>query len=87
MHLTEKDHGRILARGPVGNASIFRVLSVYRTGYNPAITTEAWDGVASRHEPTMWRTFDQNSEDWRPATDEETAQFLRLYTPPPQNWE
>lgn len=87
MKMTEADQGRILAQGPVGNASVFRVLSVYRTGYNPGITTEAWDGVASLHDVTMWTSFDQLSEGWRPATDEEAATFERLYTPPPQNWE
>lgn len=86
MHLTAEDSGRIVAWGPPDNPCIVRVLSVYRTGYNPSISYESWDGHSEILIEDMWSTLDDYSKNWRPATEEETAEFLRLYTPAPQNW-
>jgi hypothetical protein len=42
-----------------------------------------WDSVES----TVFRSLAENTADWRPATEEETASFKARFRPaPPQNW-
>lgn len=85
--LIRKEHqGTCIVTSDLHDAPTLRVLSVYREGYNPSITVESSDGHPEIIISNMWRSLDEQTADWRPATEEETARFLSLYTPPPQNW-
>lgn len=85
--LIRKEHqGTCVAFNASPDAPVVRILSVYREGYNPSISYESSDGHSEIITSNMWRSLDEQTADWRPATEEETAHFLARYTPPPQNW-
>lgn len=68
------------------SGSVVRLLGVYPDALNPSISYESSDGHSEIITSDMWRSLDDQTEDWRPATEEETADFQRRFTPPPQNW-
>jgi hypothetical protein len=85
--LVRKEHqGTCVAFNDSPDAPVVRILSVYREGYNPSISYESSDGHPEIIIESMFRNLDDSTRDWRLATEEETAQFLARYTPPPQNW-
>ncbi|MFF3931363.1 hypothetical protein [Streptomyces hirsutus] len=57
-----------------------------REGYNPSIGVESSDGYSEGWYESMFASLDNITAKWRPATEEETADFARLYRPAPQNW-
>lgn len=48
------------------------------------LTYEASDGVLAREEDTIFDNYDL--DDYRPATEDEIAEWRRSYRPAPQNW-
>ena len=85
--LIRKEHqGTCIATSARTDAPVVRILGVYREALNPSISFESSDGYSESITSNMWRSLDEQTANWRPATEEETANFLRRYTPPPQNW-
>lgn len=86
MLILDEHAGTCVALNASPDAPVVRILGVYREGYNPSISYESSDGHMEGITSNMWRSLDEQTADWRPATEEETARFLARYTPPPQNW-
>ncbi|MGJ3559649.1 hypothetical protein ACR6C2_16895 [Streptomyces sp. INA 01156] len=86
MNVTFEHVGTCIAYGQSPDAAVVRITSVNRMGYNPSICVESWDGHGDIWISSMFASLDDITADWRPATDEETAKFERLYQPAPQNW-
>jgi hypothetical protein len=87
MKITKDHVGTCIAYGPSPDAAVVRITSVVRTGYNPMISVESSDGYGTPWISSMFADLDKITENWRPATEEETARFLARYRPAPQNWE
>jgi hypothetical protein len=86
MRITNDHVGTCVAYGPSPDAPVVRITSVSRGGYNPMIGVESSDGYSQPWISSMFADLDQITEDWRPATEEETARFTARYRPAPQNW-
>lgn len=86
MHITAAHSGKCVAFNSSPDAPVVRILGVFRDSFNPSISYESSDGHSEGITSNMWRTLDEQTANWRPATDEETQKFLARYTPPPQNW-
>lgn len=86
MKITSEHVGTCVAYGPTPDCPVVRITSVSLSGMNPGIGVESSDGYSEGWYPSMWRSIDQITEDWRPATTEETTAFEQRYRPAPDNW-
>lgn len=86
MIVTPEHVDTCIAYGPSPDAAVVRITSVSYTGLNPGIGVESSDGYSEGWYPSMWRSIEQLTASWRPATAEETARFESRFTPAPQNW-
>lgn len=86
MNIRKEHQGTCVAFNDSTDAPVVRVLSVYREGYNPSISYESFDGHSEIITSNMFASLDEQTKNWRPATEQETAAFHARYRPAPQNW-
>lgn len=86
MKITKEHIGTCVAYGPPSDAVVDRITGV-GDDHGGYVCIEARDGYSDMLTGSMFRTIEQITQHWRPATEEETNLFLLRYTPPPQNWD